>query len=75
MAIQPKNNQPEQKKSPLSGFQMFTVWLFVLMALFGIFLIFRDSGSMIKETNYTTFVQELTEKEIETLNFEPVSGD
>ncbi|MGL4972248.1 MAG: ATP-dependent zinc metalloprotease FtsH, partial [Culicoidibacterales bacterium] len=46
-----------------------------LMALFGIFLIFRDSGSMIKETNYTTFVQELTEKEIETLNFEPVSGD
>ncbi|MGL5383596.1 MAG: ATP-dependent zinc metalloprotease FtsH [Culicoidibacterales bacterium] len=54
---------------------MFTVWLFVLMALFGIFLIFRDSGSMIKETNYTTFVQELTEKEIETLNFEPVSGD
>ncbi|MGL6247748.1 MAG: ATP-dependent zinc metalloprotease FtsH, partial [Culicoidibacterales bacterium] len=48
---------------------------FVLMALFGIFLIFRDSGSMITETNYTTFVQELTEKEIETLNFEPISGD
>ncbi|MGL6249019.1 MAG: ATP-dependent metallopeptidase FtsH/Yme1/Tma family protein, partial [Culicoidibacterales bacterium] len=73
MAVQPKNTQPDKKKSPLSGFQMFTVWIFVLMALFGIFLIFRDSGSMITETNYTTFVQELTEKEIETLNFEPIS--
>ncbi|MGL4624334.1 MAG: ATP-dependent zinc metalloprotease FtsH [Culicoidibacterales bacterium] len=75
MAAGNPNEQQGQKKSPLSGFQTFTVWLFVLMALFGIFLIFRDSGTTITETNYTTFVQELTTEEIEELNFEPVSGE
>lgn len=75
MDIQPKDNQRNNKKGSMSGFQMFTVWLFCLMALFGIFLFMRDSSSMITKTNYTTFVQDLTGSKIEELRFEPVTGD